>query len=349
MKYRRPRAQITLSAVLALTMAACSLSSCTSGTNSPDTSTEKVHVLLDWNANPDHLALYAAEHIGAYTSHDVEPQFIVPGNPADAAKEVSLSRADLAISYETDAILARAQGLSVISVGALIPTSLNSLIARKDSGITTAKDLAGKKVALSGLPSQEPSMRYIAERAGIDPGSIEMPNVQQNLSQALISGQVDAIFGAYPNIEGVELAEKMEITTLSAQQLGLPASAELVIIANPTRLEKDASYADRVRRFLASVADGQSTALKDQQQAVDALIPETQGAYDPALLAKMVDATVAILRQSMKQGQAEFGTQDPAAWSAYVEWMRANGLLDTEGGDTQIDGATVMTNDYLPT
>lgn len=184
-------------------------------------------------------------------------------------------------------------------------------------------------------------MDYIARTAGIDPDSIEMPNVQQNLNQALLSDQVDAIAGAYPNIEGVELAEKTDITVLSPEELGMPDNAELVIIANPTRLKEDAAYADRVRGFLAGTAEGQDAALADPDTAVDAMTPETKGAYDPDTLTKMVDATVAVLR---KDGTAPvFGVQDPADWAEYADWMRDNGLLD--GG---IDGATATTNDYLP-
>lgn len=356
------RTAASLTAAITALATAVSLTACSSGSGDADADAGKLSVLLDWNPNPDHLAMYTAEHIGAYGKHGVDPEFTVPGNTADAAKEVSLGHADLAVSYETDTILAAAQGLDVINVGALVPTALSSLIVKKSSGITAPKDLAGKKIATSGVPSQEPALHYVAQQAHIDPASIEMPNVQQNLNQALLSDQVDGIYGAYPNIEGVELAEQTDITTLSAEQLGLPDSAELVLIANPTRLEQDADYADRVRDFLAATAEGQDAALKDDTQAVDALTPETKGAYDPDMLKKMVDATVAILKKGAGTGAAGsghegtgaagspvFGVQDPAAWETYAGWMRDNGLLDAAAGtDAQIDGATITTNDYLP-
>lgn len=343
---------LAVAAVLTAAATTVSLTACSSDSGDSGSDVGRVSVLLDWNPNPDHLAMYTADHIGAYTEHGVDPEFILPGNTADAARLVSLGQADLAVSYETDTILAASQGLDVVSVGALIPTSLNSIIAKSDSGIRTVKDLAGKTVAGSGTPSQQASMDYIARKAGIDPGSITMPNVQQNLNQALLSDQVDAIAGAYPNIEGVELAEKTDITVLSPEELGLPDTAELVVIANPTRLREDAAYADRVRGFLAGTAEGQDAALADGTQAVDALTPETKGAYDPDTLTKMVDATLAILREDGADGadradgdaaSPAFGVQDPVDWASYADWMRENGLLDAE-----IDGATVTTNDYLP-
>jgi putative hydroxymethylpyrimidine transport system substrate-binding protein len=141
----------------------------------------------------------------------VDVTFTTPSNTADAAREVSLGRVDLAISYEPDTLIALEQGLDVISVAALIPTSLTSLIARTESGITSAADLEGKTVGLSGLASQEPTLDFIAREAGIDPDSISTPNVQQSLNQSLLTDQVDAIFGAFRNIEGVELGARGDV------------------------------------------------------------------------------------------------------------------------------------------
>lgn len=332
---------VLLTAATTFSLAACG--------GAEDGDTGHTRVLLDWNPNPDHLALYTAEHTGAYDDRGLDVEFLLPGNTADAAKDVSLGRADLAVSYETDTILARAEGLDVVNVGALIPTPLNSLITKTSSGITTPADLAGKSVAVSGLPSQQVTLNYIADKAGIDPESITMPNVQQNLNQALLSDQVDAIFGAYPNIEGVELSQRTDITTLTAAEMGVPSSAELVIIANPTRLADDDAYVERVRDFLAATAEGHDAAMRDASLAVDALTPETEGAYDPDLLAAMVDATIGILKKGNSDGDTTFGVQNPQAWSDYADWMRDNGLLDAAtGSNALINGADATTNDYLP-
>ncbi|MCT1515584.1 MULTISPECIES: ABC transporter substrate-binding protein [Dietzia] len=304
----------------------------------PDaTAAAPVSVLLDWSPNPDHVALYTAQQTGAYDDAGVDVTFMTPANTADAAREVSLGRADLAISYEPDTLIAAEQGLDVVSVAALIPTSLTSLIARTESGITTAADLEGKTVGLSGLASQQPTLDFIAREAGIDPGSISAPNVQQSLNQALLTDQVDAIFGAFRNIEGVELTAQGDFVVMPATELGVPDYAELVIIANPSRLVEDADYAERVRAFLAGTAAGQATALDDRRVAIDSLTPETEGSYDPDVLELMIDATLALLPED------GFGKQSAEDWAAYARWMYQNGLLESE-----IDGATATTNDYLP-
>ncbi|MBB1050933.1 ABC transporter substrate-binding protein [Dietzia sp. CW19] len=320
--------------------AAVALSGCQAASDDaePDTSAAApVSVLLDWSPNPDHVALYTAQQTGAYDEAGVDVTFMTPANTADAAREVSLGRADLAISYEPDTLIAAEQGLDVVSVAALIPTSLTSLIARTESGITTAADLEGKTVGLSGLASQQPTLDFIAREAGIDPGSISAPNVQQSLNQALLTDQVDAIFGAFRNIEGVELTAQGDFVVMPATELGVPDYAELVIIANPSRLADDAGYAERVRAFLAGTAAGQATALDDRRAAIDSLTPETEGSYDPDVLELMIDATLELLPED------GFGQQSAEDWAAYARWMYQNGLLESE-----IDGATATTNDYLP-
>lgn len=320
--------------------AAVALSGCQAASDDaePDTSAAApVSVLLDWSPNPDHVALYTAQQTGAYDDAGVDVTFMTPANTADAAREVSLGRADLAISYEPDTLIAAEQGLDVVSVAALIPTSLTSLIARTESGITTAADLEGKTVGLSGLASQQPTLDFIAREAGIDPESISAPNVQQSLNQALLTDQVDAIFGAFRNIEGVELTAQGDFVVMPATELGVPDYAELVIIANPSRLADDADYAERVRAFLAGTAAGQATALDDRRAAIDSLTPETEGSYDPDVLELMIDATLELLPED------GFGKQSAEDWAAYARWMYQNGLLESE-----IDGATATTNDYLP-
>ena len=340
---KTPRQARTRPGVRMLAIAAAAAVALTGCQAAPDdaepdaTAAAPVSVLLDWSPNPDHVALYTAQQTGAYDDAGVDVTFMTPANTADAAREVSLGRADLAISYEPDTLIAAEQGLDVVSVAALIPTSLTSLIARTESGITTAADLEGKTVGLSGLASQQPTLDFIAREAGIDPGSISAPNVQQSLNQALLTDQVDAIFGAFRNIEGVELTAQGDFVVMPATELGVPDYAELVIIANPSRLADDADYAERVRAFLAGTAAGQATALDDRRAAIDSLTPETEGSYDPDVLELMIDATLELLPED------GFGQQSAEDWAAYARWMYQNGLLESE-----IDGATATTNDYLP-
>lgn len=314
------------------------LSGCTGAGEQQANEKTQVSVLLDWTPNPDHLALYTAQHIGAYDEAGLAVDLQTPGNTADAAKQVSLEQVDLAVSYEPDTLIAAGEGLDVVSVAALVPTALTSLTYRDDAGISGVADLAGKQLGISGLASQQPTIDYIARQAGIDPSSIETVNLQQGINQALIAGTVPATFGAFVNIDGVELADSGDFTSVPVTELGVPDYDELVIIAQKSRLESDPDYAQRVRDFLSATAKGQQAAREDASQAVAGLAEVTDGVYSEDLLARMVDATLAAVPEDWS-----FGQQSPEQWQTYATWMRENDLLSTD-----VDGATAVTTEYVP-
>lgn len=321
-----------------IAVGALALSGCTGSNEQQVDDKTQVSVLLDWTPNPDHLALYTAQHIGAYDDAGLAVDLQTPGNTADAAKQVSLGQVDLAVSYEPDTLIAAGEGLDVVSVAALVPTALTSLTYRDDSGISGVADLAGKQLGISGLASQQPTIDYIARQAGIDPSSIETVNLQQGINQALIAGTVPATFGAFVNIDGVELADSGNFTSVPVTELGVPDYDELVIIAQKSRLESDPDYAQRVRDFLSATAKGQQAAREDASQAVAGLAEVTEGVYSEDLLARMIDATLAAVPEDWS-----FGQQSPEQWQTYATWMRENDLLSTD-----VDGATAVTTEYVP-
>ena len=77
---------------------------------------EQFTLALDFYVNPDHAGIYAALERGDFDEAglDVEPQ--VPSDPSAPIRQVAAGRADLAISYEPEVLLARDQGLPVMAV-----------------------------------------------------------------------------------------------------------------------------------------------------------------------------------------------------------------------------------------
>ena len=109
---------------------------------------------LDWYVNPDHAGIYTPS-TGASSSRPgstLQPQ--VPSDPSAPIKEVAAGRADLAVSYEPEVLLARDQGLDVKAVAAIVNQPLTSLISLPKAGIARAADLEGKTVGTAGIPYQ---------------------------------------------------------------------------------------------------------------------------------------------------------------------------------------------------
>ena len=70
--------------------------------------------------NPDHAGIYAGLENGRFEEAGLDVTPRVPSDPAAPIKLVAAGRADLAISYEPEVMIARDQGQPVIAVAALV-------------------------------------------------------------------------------------------------------------------------------------------------------------------------------------------------------------------------------------
>ena len=97
---------------------------------------ETVSVALDWYPNANHAGLYLAQERGYYAEEGLAPEFYTPSDPTTVLQTVGAGRDDFGISYQTDVLLARAAGVPVVSVLALVQTPLQGIMVLADSGIT---------------------------------------------------------------------------------------------------------------------------------------------------------------------------------------------------------------------
>lgn len=297
--------------------------------------TARAEVILDWFPNADHAGLYAAREAGAFADQDLEVTLTVPSDPAAALKQVGAGRAPFAISYTPEVLLARSRGVPVVAVGALVGQPLNAVIARTDRGVTRPRDLEGKTVGIAGVPSDRPLLESVVRADGGDPSKVRTRTVGFSLSPALAAGKVDAVIGAYWNIEVPELEAKgVEVTVLRLEEHGVPTYDELVVVTSDTvRRERP----DLVRRFLAALRIGQERAAADPAAAAATLARENEDLSAEAL-PRQVALTAPLL--APEEGAV---TLDPADWSAFADWMRAEGLLTRE-----VDPADAVTAEFLP-
>jgi putative hydroxymethylpyrimidine transport system substrate-binding protein len=301
-------------------------------------SARKLTVLLDWEPNPDHVGLYAAQRAGYYAEQGLDVALQPPADPADPVKLVSTGTVDLGISYEPEVVISAAQDLDVVAVAALVPTALNSIVARGDAGIRTPADLAGKTVGTAGLQTDDAFLDAIFSEYSVEEGSVKRVDVAANLVSAMVSGNVDATIGSYRNVEGVIMEDRgLDPTIIPVTEAGVPDYDELVIIANRSRLANDPAYQDMVRDFLAATAHGQDDVIADPAVGVEAVADVADG-YDPELVPKMVAATVPLLRND-----GGFGRVDVTSWQSFADWMADEGLIDAK-----VSADDVVMNDYLP-
>ena len=298
---------------------------------------ERFDLALDFYVNPDHAGIYTALDRGLFEEAglDVRPQ--VPSDPAAPIKQVAAGRADLAISYEPEVLLARDQGLEVIAVGALVQQPLTSLIAPGDAGIEDASDLPGKTVATAGIPYQDAFLDAILAREDVSRDDVSVVDVGLNLLPAVLSGRADAMLGGFRNVEGVDLSERGEDPLVApVDELGIPTYDELVLVASEERLEDDP---EAIRLFLAVLERGTEIAVRDPELATEAVLEAGEG-LDPKLTEAEVEATLPLLQP---EGKRPYGYMNPIEWREFIGFMADKGEIGV-----RFDPDEVLSNEQLP-
>jgi putative hydroxymethylpyrimidine transport system substrate-binding protein len=313
-------------------------------------------LVLDWFPNPDHVAIYQARDAGFFDAVGLDVTTQVPSDPAAPIKEVAAGRADLAISYEPEVLLARERGLPVVAVAALVQRPLTSLMATAREGIRSARDLEGKRVGTAGIPYQSAYLRTILERAGVKPDSVKETNVGTSLLPAMLSGKVDATLAAFWNVEGVELRRRARArcprgsrrcaraaigagapTIIPVDRLGVPDYDELVLVANSDQLD---DQPDDIRLFIGAVAKGAREARRDPRGATRALLRANRDLRE-STTEESVRLTIRALFP--ERSGKPWGFLDVRQWRAYGAWMFGEGVLERRP-----DVPAALTNDLLP-
>lgn len=215
---------------------------------SPAAAQEEMTLVLDWFVNPDHGPIVIAQEQGYFADAGLEVEVIAPADPADPPKMVAAGRADLAVSYQPQLHLQVAEGMPLVRVGTLVATPLNCLLVRDDGPIEEIADLEGRKVGFSVAGVEEAMLSAMLRTDGLEMEDIELVNVNWSLSPALMSGQVDAVIGAFRNFELNQMAiEGVPGRCFFPEEAGLPPYDELIYIANRETMNQG-----MIRRFLAA-------------------------------------------------------------------------------------------------
>lgn len=214
---------------------------------------DELTVLLDWFVNPDHAALIIAQERGFFEAQDLTVELIAPADPNDPPKLVAAGQADIAVSYQPQLHIMVNEGLPLTRIGTAVATPLNSLVVLADGPIQAIADLKDKKIGFSVGGFEDALLAAMIAPHGFGLDDIELVNVNFSLSPSIISGQVDAVIGAFRNFE----LNQMDIVgspgrAFYPEEEGVPAYDELIYVANNEDLANPA-----LKRFI--IATEQAT------------------------------------------------------------------------------------------
>ena len=265
--------------VLALTVAGCG------SEEEPTAASEPVTIALDFVPNPVHAPIYMAGDALRIRK---------PGSGPDSLKLVTSGTVELGVLDIHDLAIAREAGSDLVAVGALVGKPLAALIAQP--GVARPRDLAGRTVGVSGLPSDPAFLRAIVEHDGGDFARVKQVTIGFNAVSRLLTKRVDAV-PAFWNAEGVALQQRgLAAREFRVEDYGAPAYPEVVLVTARKTL---AARRARIDRALDAIAAGlQATRSRpDEAVTVVARAAETD---DTALVRAQLDAVLPIFAEGLR-------------------------------------------------
>ena len=274
-------------------------------------------LLLDFQPNAVHTGIYTAVARGYDTALGVTLRVRVPTDSSDAVKLLVSETADLAVLDIHDLALARERGRDLVGVMALVQTPLAAILASPQ--IRSPRELEGRRVGVTGLPSDDAVLQSIVRGAGGDPRQVDSTTIGFTAVRSLLTGRVAAATGFW-NVEGVALrARRPQIREFRVEDYGAPAYPELVLTVTRETLQDEPGI---VRATVAALARGYAEVLTDPESAVSTLVGSTRG-LDRASVQREFDA----VSPAFTSGARAFGELHPGRLRAWARWEQRFGIV----------------------
>src|SRR3954464_3297309 len=245
-------------AALAVFAAGCGDSATTSGPT-------PLSLALDFTPNAAHAPIYAAVRTGADRKHGVRLRILGPGTGTpDSLKLVTSGRADVGVLDIHDLGLAAERGADVVGIAPLVQRPLAAVIAR--SGIKRPRDLAGRTVGVTGLPSDVAVLNAVVSGDGGNFSAVKQHTIGFSAVAQMIAGRVDAVT-AFWNAEGVMLHTRGVLTSdFRVDRYGAPPYPEVVLFAKRSTVAK---RRPQLRGLLAALAHAGRSVHRNPGAAID--------------------------------------------------------------------------------
>ena len=277
---------------------------------------EKISLMLDWYVNPDHAAIIVAQQKGFFEKNNLDVEIIEPADPSLPPKLVAAGKVDLAINYQPQLYQQVAEGLPLVRVGSLISCPLNSVVVLKNSNIKTLADLKGKKVGYSVSGFEDVLLDTMLHTIGLSNQDVKLVNVNWSLSPSLLTGQVDAVIGAFRNFELNQIhLEKQEGLAFFPEQYGVPVYDELILVANKNNLASK-----KISDFLTALEQATTYLQNNPNDAWQAFVSHKSKELNTELNQLAWKDTLPLLATKPRQ-------LDAKRYQQMAEFMHQKGLI----------------------
>jgi putative hydroxymethylpyrimidine transport system substrate-binding protein len=201
-------------------------------------------------------------------------------------------------------------------VAPIVQRPLAAVIARADGPVRRPRDLDGRRVGVTGLPSDDAVVDSEVTADGGHPDAVDRVTIGFNAVTDLAAGKVDAVTGFW-NAEAVALRRRgIPIRVFRVDRYGAPTYPELVLTTSRRLLRDDRAL---VHGVVAATARGYRLARAKPEGALEDLL-----AANPELDRGEQRAELRALLPAFRSP----GRLDASALASWARWDLEHGIFE---------------------
>jgi len=296
---------------------------------------QKVSFVLDWTPNTNHTGIYAAKEKGYFAEEGLDVSIIQPGE-SSADQLVAANTAQFGVSYQEGVTFARASGIPLVSLAAVIQHNTSGFGALKSKGIASPKDFEGKKYGGWGSEVEAAMVKQVVKAAGGNPEKVKILTTgTSDFLQASETGQIDFawIFEGWDYTNALNKGAEVDFIPLRKLSDVFDYYTP-VIVTNEDNIKNNREL---VEKFMRAVEKGYKFTISNPDEAAECLLK-----LAPELDRELVTKSQKFLASKYQDDAPYWGMQKKEVWDRYMKWLYENKFIDSE-----VDVEKAFTNDFL--
>jgi NitT/TauT family transport system substrate-binding protein len=275
---------------------------------------EKVSVRLDWTPWGTHAPFHLAAQKGWFRAAGLDVELEDGNGSVTTVQIVGQGRFDVGHASLAPMMIARDKGLPVRAIANFARKSDVGLLVPQGSGITSPKQLAGKKLIFTAGSLEAPFLDAFLAAGGLKRDQLELLNVEAAAkTSTYLAGRADGVFSTVPFVVPIVAANRPADSILFADyglefpSFGLLATEDK-IRQRGAALGKFASIVSGAWRYIYEGHEDEGV------QAIIAARPQAR--LDPKILRGQIDSVKPFFSTTASDGK-------PIGWMMEEDWAAA--------------------------
>lgn len=295
----------------------------------------KVSLRLPWITNTQFAGPYVALDKGYFKEEGLDVEIRPGGIDKNSITLVAAGEDTFGLHDTGSLLLARAQGMPLITIATFFQKHPGGVFGLKDSGIQTLKDFEGK---LIGFQEGGPWMltKAMMKANGVDINSVKTVTVQYDITP-LLEGKIDLMTCYATNEPLVARRMGKEPIVFLPADYGVPTASE-ALFTTEAYLKDNPKVA---RGMVRAIQRGWEYAMANKEEAVDIVMKYGTELDKAAEMDQLVAEEAHLMTPEVKESGV-IGLMTPEKWETIYKVLREQGALETE-----VDYMKAFTTEYL--